>query len=162
VPVYETAWGKVDLSVRAIGDRSYVVEWRGGGSREVKASLIGSNRLLLTLKERTVVAHVARNEKEIDVFLEGRTFRFRPPSVERGGGMPEVPSLTAPMPGVVVKVLVSEDEEVQAGQAVVVVEAMKMIHEICSSGTGVVRRIHFREGDQVDAGVPIVEIDTGG
>ena len=160
MPTYETAWGEVAFSLRPKGDQRYVVEWPESDPEEVAASLIEGNRLVLTLGGRNVVAHVAKSEKGIEVFIGGRAFQFRHPSVERAGGAPESPSLSAPMPGLVVKVLVQEGEEVEAGQPVVVVEAMKMIHEICCSDAGVVRKVHFGEGDQVEAGVPIVEIEA--
>jgi biotin carboxyl carrier protein len=58
--------------------------------------------------------------------------------------------LIAPMPGKVVKVLVGEGQEVAAGAALVVLEAMKMEHTVRAAVTGTVRAIHVAVGDQVD------------
>lgn len=60
--------------------------------------------------------------------------------------------LLAPMPGKVVRVLVREESEVEAGQGVVVVEAMKMQNEIKSPKKGVVRKLVATEGANVNAG----------
>ena len=60
--------------------------------------------------------------------------------------------LLAPMPGKVVRVLVKEEAEVEAGQGVVVVEAMKMQNEIKSPKKGVVRKLVATEGTNVNAG----------
>jgi biotin carboxyl carrier protein len=60
--------------------------------------------------------------------------------------------LVAPMPGKVVRVLVSENTEVEAGQGVLVVEAMKMQNEIKSPKKGVVRKMVAAEGAAVNAG----------
>jgi biotin carboxyl carrier protein len=60
--------------------------------------------------------------------------------------------LLAPMPGKVVRVLVKEEGAVEAGQGVVVVEAMKMQNEIKSPKKGVVRRMVAAEGSNVNAG----------
>jgi biotin carboxyl carrier protein len=60
--------------------------------------------------------------------------------------------LLAPMPGKVVRVLLKEESEVEAGQGVVVVEAMKMQNEIKSPKKGVVRKIVATEGAAVNAG----------
>jgi biotin carboxyl carrier protein len=60
--------------------------------------------------------------------------------------------LLAPMPGKVVRVLVSEHAEVEAGQGVVVVEAMKMQNEIKSPKKGVVRKMIATAGANVNAG----------
>ena len=58
--------------------------------------------------------------------------------------------LIAPMPGKVVKVLVGEGQEVAAGAALVVLEAMKMEHTVRAAESGTVRAIHVAVGDQVD------------
>jgi biotin carboxyl carrier protein len=60
--------------------------------------------------------------------------------------------LIAPMPGKVVRVLLREDSQVEAGEGVVVVEAMKMQNEIKSPKKGVVRKIVASEGAAVNAG----------
>ncbi len=58
--------------------------------------------------------------------------------------------LLAPMPGKVVRLLVSEKQEVEAGQGILVVEAMKMQNEIKSPKKGTVQKIVVREGDSVN------------
>jgi biotin carboxyl carrier protein len=60
--------------------------------------------------------------------------------------------LLAPMPGKVVRVLVKQEAVVEAGQGVVVVEAMKMQNEIKSPKKGVVRKLIAAEGANVNAG----------
>src|SRR5215468_12786284 len=60
--------------------------------------------------------------------------------------------LIAPMPGKVVRVLLKEGSQVEAGQGVVVVEAMKMQNEIKSPKSGVVRKIVASEGAAVNVG----------
>lgn len=58
--------------------------------------------------------------------------------------------VVAPMPGLVVRVEVSEGDRVEEGQGIVIVEAMKMENELRASGPGVVERIHVAEGDAVE------------
>ena len=60
--------------------------------------------------------------------------------------------LTAPMPGKVVRVLVKEKEEVELGQGLVVMEAMKMQNELKSPKKGVVQKIPATAGANVNAG----------
>ena len=55
------------------------------------------------------------------------------------------------MPGKVVKVLVTAGQEVAAGAALVVLEAMKMEHTVRAAEAGTVRAIHVAAGDQVEA-----------
>jgi len=59
--------------------------------------------------------------------------------------------LTAPMPGKVVRLLVNEKDQVEAGQGVLVVEAMKMQNEIKSPKKGIVQKV-AAEGSSVNAG----------
>jgi biotin carboxyl carrier protein len=60
--------------------------------------------------------------------------------------------IIAPMPGIVIRLLVSQGDEVVAGQGVVVVEAMKMQNELKSSKKGKVTRVVVKEGAAVNAG----------
>ena len=60
--------------------------------------------------------------------------------------------ITAPMPGRVVRVLVAETSEVEAGQGIIVVEAMKMQNEIKSPKKGIVRKILAAPGTAVNPG----------
>ena len=60
--------------------------------------------------------------------------------------------LLAPMPGKVVRLLLAEKSEVQAGQGILVMEAMKMQNEIKSPKKGVVQKIVVAEGASVNAG----------
>jgi acetyl/propionyl-CoA carboxylase alpha subunit len=68
-------------------------------------------------------------------------------------------SLTAPMPGAVLRVLVDVGTVVSAGQSVVVMEAMKMEHAIHSPHAGVVTEVLVTAGQQVDNGQVLVVVD---
>lgn len=61
-------------------------------------------------------------------------------------------NVTAPMPGKVVRVLVREKSEVEAGSGLVVVEAMKMQNEIKSPKKGIIQKLLVSEGVAVNAG----------
>ena len=60
--------------------------------------------------------------------------------------------IVAPMPGKVVRLLVKAGDKVEAGQGLLVVEAMKMQNEIRSPKSGLVERLHVKEGQPVNAG----------
>jgi len=66
-------------------------------------------------------------------------------------GEPEL-TLTAPFAGTVIAIAHDRDEQFAAGAALVVLEAMKMEHEIVAESAGTVRRIEVAVGDAVDAG----------
>ena len=65
------------------------------------------------------------------------------------------------MPGRVVAVLVAEGARVEAGQGVVVLEAMKMENEIRSELEGVVAKLHVAPGQSVEGGDLLFEIGDG-
>ena len=60
-------------------------------------------------------------------------------------------SVTVSMPGRVVKIMVAEGDAVEVGQALMVVEAMKMENEVKAGRAGVVAEVHVAEGESVDA-----------
>jgi biotin carboxyl carrier protein len=67
-------------------------------------------------------------------------------------------AIVAPMPGRVVKVLVTPGEAVSARQGLVVVEAMKMENELRAPRDGTVAEVRVREGVPVEANVVLVVI----
>jgi len=67
--------------------------------------------------------------------------------------------IVAPMPGIVIRLLVSQGDEVEAGQGVAVVEAMKMQNELKSSKKGKVTRIAVKQGAAVNAGDLLVIVE---
>ncbi|HJS48325.1 MAG TPA: biotin/lipoyl-containing protein [Gemmatimonadales bacterium] len=71
-----------------------------------------------------------------------------------GGGL-----LRAPMPGLVVRVLVGPGDRVEPGQGVVVLEAMKMENELKAAGPGVVKAVRAEVGRPVEKGEVLVELD---
>jgi biotin carboxyl carrier protein len=77
--------------------------------------------------------------------------RAAPPARGEGG-------ITAPMPGLIVALKVKEGDTVQAGQALLVMEAMKMENAITASYNGTVARIYVREGDSISEGDVLVDV----
>jgi 3-methylcrotonyl-CoA carboxylase alpha subunit len=66
--------------------------------------------------------------------------------------------LTTPLPGVVVAVPVSVGQQVAAGDALMVIEAMKMEHTIAAPYAGTVISIHFARGERVPEGRALLEL----
>jgi acetyl/propionyl-CoA carboxylase alpha subunit len=93
------------------------------------------------------------------VWCDGRTWvlsRGRPERSARGADLGG--DLRAPMPGRVRRTAASAGERVSKGQVLLVLEAMKMEHAIRAPRDGVLRAMHVREGDLVEAGVELAEI----
>jgi len=89
--------------------------------------------------------------------VDERTRHIR--SLTAGSNAPRGPAiLRAPMPGLVVRVLVEAGQEVAAGAGVVVLEAMKMENELKAPSAGVVGAIRVGAGEPVEKGQVLVEL----
>jgi biotin carboxyl carrier protein len=91
----------------------------------------------------------------VSVVVNGRRSRRRNDFADGGSGPQQ---LIAPMPGKIVRVLVKAGDVVEARQALVVVEAMKMENELRAVRGGTVSEVHAHEGRSVDAGALLVTI----
>ncbi len=76
----------------------------------------------------------------------------------RGAGKAKTGTLKAPMPGLVLRVLVEEGASVEAGHSLLVIEAMKMENELKAQGAGTVKKIHVAPGTRVEKGAPLLEL----
>jgi len=72
-----------------------------------------------------------------------------------GGGV-----VKAPMPGLVVRVQVTEGQKVAPGTGLVVVEAMKMENELKATHPGIVKKVHVAPGAIVEKGAPLVTLES--
>ncbi|MCP4912644.1 MAG: biotin/lipoyl-binding protein [Oligoflexia bacterium] len=63
------------------------------------------------------------------------------------------------MPGKIVKIMVKEGDEVKKGQTLIILEAMKMENEIKCGMDGTVKAIHVNEGDALESGVLMMEVE---
>ncbi len=70
---------------------------------------------------------------------------------------PAANSVTAPLPGLVKRIAVQPGQRVAAGEALLVIEAMKMDNVLRAGRDGVVAKVHAVEGHQVAHGAPLLE-----
>jgi 3-methylcrotonyl-CoA carboxylase alpha subunit len=120
------------------------------------------DRIVLETQGKATPLRVHRVSDDIDILIAGDTYRFSLAHLEeqhahveghRGKG------LVAPMPGLVLRVLVKEGERVRTHQTLVVVEAMKMEHAIEAPHDGIVKKVHCAEGGRVTEGQLLVELE---
>ncbi|HEX3614346.1 MAG TPA: biotin carboxylase N-terminal domain-containing protein [Sporichthyaceae bacterium] len=93
----------------------------------------------------------------VDSPLGHSTFHVLDPLPAPGAGGP-TGGLTAPMPGAVVRILVAVGDVVEAGQPLLVLEAMKMEHTIRSPQDGTVAALNVKEGEQVQIGAVLAAL----
>ena len=115
--------------------------------------------LLMDWGDGRAVAHTAKEGDQRYVHLNGQSYTLAVPQTRRkksgGGG-----DLTAQMPGLVVDVLVNVDDDVQSGQTLVILEAMKMEIRVNAPSEGRIKRIMVNQGDIVERGQLLVELTT--
>ena len=133
-----------------------VVEWFGTrdgyavAGFDVRAA--GPSRVVLAVDGVATAYDVSVHGRTVDVDWPGghvaltRVPRFTDPADAVASG-----SLLAPMPGTVVRIAVEQGAQVEAGQPVLVLEAMKMQHTVTAPTAGTVTRIEIQPGAQVAA-----------
>jgi pyruvate carboxylase subunit B len=90
--------------------------------------------------------------------LDERTRTIR--ELEAQSAPPAGPApIVAPMPGLVVRVMVQQGDQVAAGQGVVVMEAMKMENELRAAAAGTVKGIRAAPGTPVEKGAILIELE---
>ena len=97
--------------------------------------------------------------ESIVVSIGPHAFTFRQQAGRRGARHSlATPMVTAPMPGKVLKIMVREGEQVEAGQPLITMEAMKMETTLAAEGPAKVKTIAVTPGQMVDAGVMLIEL----
>jgi biotin carboxyl carrier protein len=143
------------------------------GDTEAEAHVVDIDAIPLRMvtigrRVRRVLARRGAGAGQYTIHLDG--FRFdvevideRTRAIRQLAGFAAKPagpaSLAAPMPGLVVRVLVQPGERVQAGQGVVVIEAMKMENELRASTAAIVRAIPVTPGSAVEKGAVLMEFE---
>jgi 3-methylcrotonyl-CoA carboxylase alpha subunit len=132
-----------------------------GGSIAAAIRSSGGPRLSATLDSVTIATSIAFIGDEVTIFdTDGaRTLRLIDPVAASGPAQAAGGRLTAPMPGRLVQVLVKAGDKVEAGQPLVVLEAMKMEHTVKAPRAGTVATVLYAAGDQVEEGASLVELE---
>lgn len=141
-----------------------------GRSYEIEARASSPGLHLLMTEGRVyecrVDAGAAARQGAAEVHIGSRAYNVTlvDPKRLRGGESAEAThdgsaQIVAPMPGKVVRVLVEQGAQVEAGDSVVVVEAMKMQNEMKSPRAGTVTTLRAKEGETVKAGEVLAVIE---
>jgi 3-methylcrotonyl-CoA carboxylase alpha subunit len=156
---------------------------RAGDSREIDAEVISRdcNTIRIRIGDREIAAEFTSNADEGGILaIEGRrypvfgkrrkdsilvsigpaSFEFKPVEAgarRRARGLAAA-EITAPMPGKVLKVWVHDGDLVEAGQPLVVIEAMKMETTLAAESAAIVKHVLVEEGQSVDHGAVLIEL----
>ncbi len=140
-----------------VGEHTFTVQPGPGGTSLVRDAE-GSAQQLVTLdgQARPRWAAVGGRPTKLEVQTEQEAALAA--ALAGGAGSSGAGSVEAPMPGRVVKLLVEAGATVEAGDPVIIVEAMKMENELHAPAAGTVGEFRVQAGDTVDAGQLLVDI----
>jgi biotin carboxyl carrier protein len=163
MPTYDVK--REGLAAKLVREDSKFTYTRENGesiAREFSMELAGDGTVSVLIEGRSYRAVVTASN---EVIVNGRTFAIdvQDPRKFRGQGAAASGSgrqtIAAPMPGRVVRVLVELGQEVEPGQGLIVVEAMKMQNEMKSPKAGKVLEVRTSEGAAVTAGDVLLVIE---
>ncbi|HEY2806231.1 MAG TPA: acetyl-CoA carboxylase biotin carboxyl carrier protein subunit [Gemmatimonadales bacterium] len=159
-----------------VGGKSFEVEIEGGrlllDGRAVDATLSGLpdsalRRMVRGRHVRSILAQPGEQSGNWTLAFDGCRLpvqvldargRALKAAGSREGTKTATGILKAPMPGLVLRVQVEEGSSVEAGQGMVVIEAMKMENELKAPRTGTVAKVHVVPGARVEKGTLLVEL----
>ena len=164
--------------IATLGDQTHTIEVQeleadhvyriviDGKERIVDGRQLSAHMYSLLVEDQSFTIDVTEKDDQYTVSCEGKTFQFsllderralRPGEGGSSGvGDTEVRSL---MPGKIVEILVSVGDEVGQDQGVLIMEAMKMENEVRASTAGTVTAILVAEGQAVEAGELLLELE---
>lgn len=154
----------VKLSVEEKGDQ-YIISF---DNNEYKADITSLSPSIVSIKIQDQIYRVIieRGKDGFYVHCGGDQYFIQEVDQDEGDvhsseekAREDMLKIKATMPGKVIKIKVSEEEEVRVGQTLAIVEAMKMENEIKSSIKGIVKKIFATAGDLVDSDKPIMELE---
>lgn len=143
---FEAAWSEVEPGVYSflLNGRSSVATVRRGAPSGSPSSPENKFRVI-SVGGYTIRASVA----------DPRSRRTPPGSIGQRGPL----DVLAPMPGRIVKVLISEHDHTREGEGLMIVEAMKMQNEIRAPRAGTVTKLFVKEGVGVEAGARLLRLE---
>ena len=141
---------RFEIALTDMGHGAYEVS-EGAETHIVNLLGIEGPRLRLSVDGRTSTATVVEHGSDVTVFMDGAAFEFAMPDrlADETDGDAGGDKVVSPMPGLIRQVTAQPGATVAKGEALIVVEAMKMEHTLRSPRDGVVESVFVAPGEQV-------------
>jgi len=154
---FHIEYGDTHQSIDGKKFEADILEFRKGkfhiirNNRSLEAEIIAVNKddKTVTLKVDNIVYSVSVQDK-YDALLHEI-------GIDPAGGK-KINDIKAPMPGMVLKVMVESGQKIQKGDAIVVLEAMKMENILKAPSDGVIKKIHILKGDKVEKNQVLINL----
>jgi biotin carboxyl carrier protein len=162
---YYSRVGQREYVIDIDGDKVLVdgepveVDLRQGGAAELYSILFGGRSYELLIEAERFNYGVTLRGERFDIQVEDERTR----RLNAGRKMPAMPegelAVVAPIPGLVVKVLVEVGDKVEDEQALVILEAMKMENEIRALRGGIVKKVEAVAGQRVEQNSVLIVLE---
>lgn len=136
---------------------------------EVSFELLGGedNYIFVKIDEKPYKVYLNKDKSVFDIYTQGVYFRLRLKNkiteyqekiaeAEKKGGREH--HVISPMPGLVTKIVRQKGDQVQAGETVLFLEAMKMENAIKCHYSGVIEEIYVEENKNIEKGAPLFAV----
>ena len=135
-----------------------------GQTRTIQLLSVSDEALTFLVEGKPLHVHVAGDGTRTLVAIAGQVYEFtqvqerKSQTRQREAGRLD-PQVRSPMPGKILQVLVAEGATVASGEALVLLEAMKMENTLSAEGAARVKKVHVTPGDLVELGQILVELE---
>ncbi|GHO44757.1 biotin/lipoyl-containing protein [Ktedonospora formicarum] len=158
-----------------LDEQTFPIDWRRiaslTGDASVQSGAGGHFSLLIDghsydIYARRITKVDQKDSETYEIFIKGQRFEVKVEDertrllsgLVKGAANSGIASVNAPMPGLVVSVSVEQGASVQAGETVVILEAMKMENDLTAPITGTIQEIRVQKGQAVDQNEVLVVI----
>jgi len=164
--------------IAKLGDQNYTVEIEEVSKALYRVSVDGNEFFVdgkktgranysLIINHRSFEVDVDVSETEYRVLVDGRSYhidlvderRMRVGGFQSGIQLQGRQDVAVPMAGKVIAVLVNEGDQIEKGQGLVIVEAMKMENEVRSPIQAEVKEVRVKSGQAVEAGETLIVVE---
>ena len=164
--------------IAKLGGQDYRIEIEETGKSVYRVSVDGNEFIVdgkktgrtnysLIVDNRSFEIEVDNTDDEYRVLVDGRSYHINLVDERRlrvGGSQSDAhlqgrQNISVPMPGKVIAVLVAAGDQVEKGQGLVIVEAMKMENEVHSPIAGEVKEIKVKAGETVEGGAVLLIVE---
>ncbi|MEN8832541.1 MAG: acetyl/propionyl/methylcrotonyl-CoA carboxylase subunit alpha [Pacificibacter sp.] len=151
---------EVTFNVTILSPTTFEVSW-SDATLGLEVIDLGEGRYDIAYDDYRGRATVFAQGDDVSVFMDGKTERYTIPQPNFGAGDDDASSsvILSPMPGSITKLDAVAGQTVAAGDALIVIEAMKMEHTLAAPRDGVIAEVLVEQGDQVDAGAVVIRLE---
>lgn len=149
-------------------NHKYLFDLSDAESLDISKGTDGSYNLIYQNQSYTIQPELVKNSKEFSVSIDGRSFDISISDhydilIDKLGfalsPVTVFSDIKAPMPGLVLEIMVQPGDQVVEGDALIVLEAMKMENIIKAPGDGIVKSINVKPHDAIEKNTILIEME---